>query len=274
MEKEKKQEEKKQEGNAGNAKEMSFWEHLDELRGTIFRSAAGIVICMTAVFLNKYLLFDVIILGPTDSEFPLYSLFNSLSYAWDMPSLQIEPFSLSFQNVTVSGQFFTHISTSFWFGLVLSFPWIIYQIWLFVRPALYENERKAATGAFGFSSLLFFLGIAVGYFLALPLAVKFLGTYQVSDRVDNVIALTSYIDLFVVLEISMGLLFQLPILVFMLGRIGILRRWMLRKYRRHAIVVIMTVVAVVSPTVDPVSMLALSLPIWLLYEASVYLCPK
>ena len=265
---------KEENKQSGNTKEMSFWEHLDELRGTIFRSAAGIVVCMTIVFLNKYILFDVIILGPTDSEFPLYRLFNTLSETWDMPSLFIEPFSLSFQNVTVSGQFFTHISTSFWFGLVLAFPWIIYQIWLFVRPALYENERKAATGAFGFSSLLFFMGIVVGYFLALPLAVKFLGTYQVSDRVDNVIALTSYIDLFVVLEISMGLLFQLPILIFMLGRIGILQRWMLRKYRRHAILVIMIVVAIVSPTVDPISMLALSLPIWLLYEVSIYLCKR
>ncbi|MDR0558897.1 MAG: twin-arginine translocase subunit TatC [Prevotellaceae bacterium] len=268
---EKEEEEKK---HTGDAKEMSFWEHLDELRGTIFRIAGGIIVCMILVFANRHLIFDVIIFGPTSSDFILYRGLNWLAKVWNISSLNIEYFKLNFQNVTVSGQFFTHINTSFWFGLVLSFPWIIFQLWRFVSPALYDNERKAATRAFSFSSLLFFTGVAVAYFMVIPLSVKFLGTYYVAENVENIITIASYIDMFVLLAISMGLIFQLPILIMMLSRIGIVRRRMLNKYRRHAIVGIVTLAAIVTPTADPFTMLVVSMPVWLLYEFSIYLCKK
>lgn len=260
--------------NTADPKEMSFWDHLEELRGTIFRIIAGLIVCMILIFINRHLVFDIIIFGPTDDNFLLYRMFNRLAEMLSMPSLGIEPFKLQFQNVTMSGQFFVHISTSFWFGLVVSFPWIIYQIWMFVSPALYDNERKAVTRAFSFSSVLFFMGVMVAYFLVIPLSFKFLGTYYVSEKVENIPTISSYIDMFVLLAISMGLVFQLPILIMLLSRIGVVRRHMLKKYRRHAVVGIVTVAAVITPSGDPFTMLVVSLPIWLLYEFSIFLCKK
>ncbi|MDR1886592.1 MAG: twin-arginine translocase subunit TatC [Prevotellaceae bacterium] len=260
---------------AGDAREMSFWDHLDDLRKTLFRIAIGIFACMILVFVNKYIVFDVIIFGPTSSDFLLYRALCSLGNLLSLPSLCIEPFSLhNLQNITISGQFFTHVSTSFWFGFVLSFPWIIYQLWLFVRPALYENERSAISKAFAFSSILFFVGVLVGYFLVFPMTLKFMGFYEVSKSVDNIFTLTSYIDTLTILVLGMGIVFQMPILILILSRIGVVNKAFLRKYRRHSIVVILTLAAIITPSPDPTTMLAASIPILLLYEFSIYICKQ
>jgi sec-independent protein translocase protein TatC len=191
-----------------------------------------------------------------------------------MPGLCVEPFEAQLQNITVSGQFFTHVSTSFWIGLVMSFPWIIYQLWLFVRPALYDNERAAATKAFWFSSILFFAGVFVGYVMVFPMAFKWLVVYSVSTRVEQIITLTSYIDVLVMLVLGMGIVFQMPVLILLLSRIGIVNKAFLKKYRRYAIVIILIVVAIVTPTPDPFTMLIASVPLLLLYEFSIYICKQ
>jgi len=256
----------------GNPKEMTFWDHLDDLRWTLMRIAIGVVICMIIIFANKELVFGKILFGPSSSDFILYRGLCKLGELFSFPSFCVEPFKLNLINTTVSGQFFTHISTSFWFGLVLSFPWIIYQLWLFVKPALYDNERAAATKAFSFTSVLFFMGVLVGYFLVFPITVKFLGTYQVVDDVPNLLTLSSYIDTLVILTMSMGLVFQLPILILLLSRVGVVNKNFLRKYRRYAIVIILVLAAIITPTADPFTMMVVAAPILLLYEFSIYLC--
>jgi sec-independent protein translocase protein TatC len=264
-------EEKKQ---SGDPKEMSFWDHLDDLRATLFRIALGILIFMILVFANKTLVFDVIVFGPSNSDFILYKGLCWLGNLLSMSGLCMEPFHAKLQNITVAGQFFTHVSTSFWFGLVLSFPWIIYQLWLFVRPALYDNERTAATKAFWFSSTLFYIGVAVGYILVFPVAFKFLVTYSVSDFVEERVTLASYIDLLVMLVLGMGVVFQMPVLILLLSRIGIVNKAFLKKYRRYAIVIILILIAVITPTPDPATMLIASVPLLLLYEFSIYICKQ
>ncbi|MDR1897335.1 MAG: twin-arginine translocase subunit TatC [Prevotellaceae bacterium] len=267
------EEEKKKYG--GDPKEMSFWDHLDDLRWTLMRIAIGLGVCMVLVFMNRHIVFDIIVFGPTSSDFILYRGLCYLGNLLHYPSLCIEPFSLhNLQNITVAGQFFTHVSTSFWFGFVLSFPWIIYQLWLFVRPALYENERSSITKAFSFSSILFFVGVLVGYLLVFPMTLKFMGFYQVSESVENIITLASYIDTLIVLVMGMGLVFQMPVLILILSRLGIVNKAFLRKYRRYAIVIILTLAAIVTPSPDPSTMLAASIPLLLLYEFSIYICKK
>ncbi|MDR2286707.1 MAG: twin-arginine translocase subunit TatC [Prevotellaceae bacterium] len=264
-------EEKKQ---SGDPKEMSFWDHLDDLRSTLFRIAIGIFVCMILVFINKWLVFDVIIFGPASSDFILYRVMCKLGNLLSMPGFCVEPFNAKIQNITVGGQFFTHISTSFWFGLVLSFPWIIYQLWLFVRPALYDNERIATKRAFWFSSTLFYAGVLVGYMLVFPMAFKFLDIYNVSGRVEQIITLDSYIGVLVILVLGMGIVFQMPMLILLLSHIGIVNKAFLRKYRRYAIIIILIITAIVTPTPDPYTMLIASAPLLLLYEFSIYICKQ
>jgi sec-independent protein translocase protein TatC len=264
-------EEKKQ---TGDPKEMSFWDHLDDLRSTLFRIAIGIFVCMILIFVNKSFVFDVIVFGPSSSGFILYRAMCRLGEFLSMPGLCIEPFKPEFQNITVAGQFFTHVSTSFWFGLVLSFPWIIYQLWLFVRPALYDNERVATTKAFWFSSTLFYAGVFTGYIFVFPVAFRFLVTYSISEVVKEIVTLTSYIDLLVMLVLGMGVVFQMPVLILLLSRIGVVNKAFLRKYRRYAIVIILTLIAIITPTPDPATMLIASVPLLLLYEFSIYICKQ
>lgn len=251
-----------------------LWTYLDNFRGALFRSAAGIFVCMIVVFINRHIVFDVIIFGPASSDFLLYQWLCKLGEQLSMPSLCIESFSLRFQNITVSGQFFSHISTSFWFGLALAFPWIVYQFWRCIKPLLPQTGRSTAGKVLTFSFLLLVAGMLTGYFFVLPLAARFLGLYQVADAVHNITSLTSYVDTFVMLVIGMGLAFQMPVIILILSRIGILHRSFLTKYRRHAIVIIVTIMAIITPTPDPMTMTIASIPLLLLYEFSIFICRK
>ena len=253
---------------------LLLWRRIDELRGAIFRSAVGVFACMILVFVNRATVFDLIIFAPTDSEFVLYRLMCGLGEWLSLSSLCIEPFTLKFQNIMIAGQFFAHLSVSFWFGVLLAFPWMVYQFWRFALPMVNPGARVATSKMLVLSSALFFAGAATGYFLAVPLAMKFLGLYQVADPVENIITLTSYVDTFVMLALGMGAAFQMPVLILLLSRIGILRRRMLTKYRRHAIVVILLVAAIITPTPDPFTMSVVSLPLLLLYELGVRICKK
>ncbi|MDR2467000.1 MAG: twin-arginine translocase subunit TatC [Prevotellaceae bacterium] len=253
---------------------LQLWRRVDELRGAIFRSAAGVFACMVLAFVNRAIVFDFLIFAPADSDFALYRLMCWAGERLSLSSLCVEPFALKFQNILIAGQFFAHLSVSFWFGVLLAFPWVVYQLWRFAMPMVNRGARVATGRMLVLSSALFFAGAATGYFLAIPLAMKFLGMYQVADPVENIITLTSYADTFVMLALGMGVSFQMPVLILLLSRIGILRRRMLTKYRRHAIVVILLVAAIITPTPDPFTMSVVSLPLVLLYELGVRICKK
>lgn len=249
---------------------MTFWDHLDELRKVLYRSAIFLVVFMLVFFGLKDILFDSIIFAPTSSDFILYRGMDRVLQWLHLPAL--EPFSLKLINIELSAQFFIHISTSFYFGLVCATPIILYFLWGFVSPALYPNEIRAVKKAFGLSGFLFFIGVMVGYFLVFPLTLRFLGTYQVSRSVVNEISLQSYISMFVWLILIMGIVFELPCLALLLSKFGIITKSLLKKYRKHAFVIILVLAAFITPSGDPFTLFAVAMPIYFLYEISILLC--
>ena len=249
---------------------MTFWEHLDELRKVLFRSAIVIVALMAGIFMAKDFVFDKVVFAPINSDFALYKLIDKVLVMMGMPTLP--EFKLSLINIDLSAQFFIHISTTFYFALVLSVPFIVYQLWKFVSPALYDNEKRAAKGAFAFAGVLFLLGVLVGYYLIFPLSLRFLGTYQVSLEVANQISLQSYISMFTWLILIMGVVFEMPSLAVILSRIGILTKSFLKKYRRHAFIVMLVLAAFITPSGDPFTLMAVGLPLYGLYELSILVC--
>lgn len=249
---------------------MTFWEHLDELRKVLFRSAIVIVALMAGIFMAKDFVFDKVVFAPINSDFALYKLIDKVLVMMGMPTLP--EFKLSLINIDLSAQFFIHISTTFYFALVLSVPFIVYQLWKFVSPALYDNEKRAAKGAFAFAGVLFLLGVLVGYYLIFPLTLRFLGTYQVSLEVANQISLQSYISMFTWLILIMGVVFEMPSLAVILSRIGILTKSFLKKYRRHAFIVMLVLAAFITPSGDPFTLMAVGLPLYGLYELSILVC--
>lgn len=245
---------------SGAGKEMSFWDHLEELRGTIVRSALAVVIMSVAGLAFREFLFDGIILKPTRPEFVVYRLLG-----WK--------FSMNLINVDISAQFFVHLKAALGTGLVASFPYIIWEIWKFISPALYEREVKPVRGAFLLSSLLFYLGVLVGYFFILPVCLQFFMNYKVSDTVVNSITLNSYMSMFISMVLLIGIVFEFPTVIAVLSRLGAVNRRMLRKGRKYAFVIILVLSAVITPS-DPFSMLVLAIPLYLLYEFSILLCAK
>ncbi len=248
---------------------MTFWEHLDEFRKVIFRSAIAIVLFMVVVFVNKTFVFEKVIFAPRSSDFILYQWLGSLADFLGMPGLRPEPFEVELQNIELSAQFFTHINISFSLGFVLATPFILYQLWLFIRPALYPNERHSVVSAFGWCSLLFFMGVTVGYLFVFPLTVNFLAGYHVTEWVKNQISLQSYIHMFTWLILIMGLVFEMPVLLRVLSRIGIISKEMLKKYRRHAACILLLLAAIITPSGDAFTLFIVALPLYLLYEVSI-----
>jgi sec-independent protein translocase protein TatC len=238
--------------------EMSFWDHLEELRGSIIRSALYLCAFSCLGLCFKHLLFEGIILAPTRPDFCVYRLLG-----WD--------FGVKLINIDLSAQFFVHLRASLAAGLILSFPLIVWEIWKFVAPALYASEKKALRSAFLLSGVLFYVGVAVGYFLILPLCLQFFMNYTVSETVVNTISLNSYMGMFTSLVLLDGVVFEFPTVVLALSRLGILDKAMLRKGRRYAFVVILIFAAIITPA-DPVSMFVLAIPLYLLYEFSILLC--
>ena len=239
--------------------EMSFWDHLDVLRGTLFRSV-GAIILVSIIFLAIPEQLFKVVLWPTTPDFVLYR--------W----LGLD-FQMSLINIEVSAQFFVHLKMSILTAAIIAFPYVIYEIWKFIAPALYENERKAVRKAFGMSSFLFYLGVAVGYFIVLPVCLMFFMNYTVSDAVQNTISLNSYISLFTSMVFLIGLLFKFPTVVLVLSHLGILTRKQLRSFRKSAFVVILVLAAFITPS-DPFSMFVLSIPLYGLYEFSILVCKK
>ena len=240
--------------------EMSFWDHIDVLRGTIFRSAAAILFFAVLVLCFKSFVFDQIILAPSHSDFFIYR--------W----LRI-PFSMELINIDISAQFFIHLKTSIALGFILAFPIVIYEIWKFVAPALYENEKKAVKKAFGFASVLFYTGVIVGYMIILPITLNFFQGYTVSESVKNTISLQSYISMFTSMVLLFGIVFEFPTVIAVMSKFGIIDRAFLRKYRKYAIVIVLILAAIITPA-DPFSMFVAAVPLYLLYELSILFCSK
>ncbi|MDR0660763.1 MAG: twin-arginine translocase subunit TatC [Prevotellaceae bacterium] len=257
-----------------DGKEMSFWDHLDELRGVLFHSAIVIVILMAVAFGFKDFVFGQVIFAPTTSDFPLYNGLCKLGELLGMSGLCVDPFEIKVVNIQLASQFFTHMSVSFWIGFLVGFPYLLYELWRFVRPALFPNEKKHIKLAFGFGGILFFMGVLLGYYLIFPLTLKFLGTYQLTDDLQNQISLSSYISTFTWLILIMGLVFELPMLALVLSKIGVLHKGMLRKYRKYAVLIIFVVSAVITPTGDAFTLCMIALPILMLYEFSIFLVQK
>ncbi|MDO5570639.1 MAG: twin-arginine translocase subunit TatC [Bacteroidales bacterium] len=254
--------------------EMSFWDHLDALRKVLINSGLIVVVISLLFFSFMFRIFDSIILAPTSSNFVVYRWMCALSTRYDfLPDLCNNEFKVDLMNYNLNSQFFVHMSTSFWLGLVFSFPIVVYQLWSFISPALYEHEKKNARIAFFFGNIMFYLGLFVGYMTIFPMTLRFLATYQVSEMVPNIISLDSYMSNFLTLIFMMGIVFELPLLCWLLSRMGLLTRSFFKKYRRYAIVIMLIVAAVITPA-DPFSMIIMFFPLYLLYEGSAFVVRK
>ena len=239
---------------------MSFWDHLDVLRGTLFRSALSVFLASIVMFCFKDFLFGKVILAPSRPDFFMYRILGG-------------GVSMQLINTEVSAQFFVHLKVSFICGLVIAFPYIIYEIWKFIAPALYDNEKRSVRKAFLGSALLFYAGVATGFCLIFPVTLSFFQGYTVSDAIANTITLNSYISMFSSMVILFGIVFEFPVLIAILSNMGIVTREMLTKYRKHAFVGVLIVAAVITPA-DPFSMLIAAAPLYLLYELSVIVCVR
>lgn len=252
-----------------NDNEMTFWDHLDDLRKTLFRIAAFVGISSIVFFAYMKVIFDNVILAPTRNDFILYHWLNQASKIVPLfPDFCIGTFQVKVININLSSQFFVHMSTSLWLALVFSFPFIIYQLFLFVKPALHRNERKNAGGVFFFGNVLFYIGVAVGYFFIFPMTLRFLAGYQLSIFIEQSVSLDSYMDNFLMICFWMGLVFELPIVTWFLSQMGILHREFFIKYRKHAFFALFVIVAIFSPTGDPFTIFLFFLPIYALWEIS------
>lgn len=253
--------------------EMTFLQHLEELRWHIIRALAAVVIGAIVAFIFKNIIFDHIILAPNNPDFITNRLLCRLAELVNVPVLCINQDPIELISIKMSGQFTTHINISLVAGLILAFPYVFWEFWSFFRPALYEKERKYARGAVTMASLLFVTGVLFGYFIITPLSINFLGSYRVSDIVTNQINVSSYIGSVTSVALSAGVTFELPIVVFFLARIGVLTPDFMRKYRRHAIVIVLVVAAVITPP-DIFSLILVSIPLLLLYEASIFIAGR
>ncbi len=227
---------------------MTFWDHLDALRSHLWRMLLAVLLAAVVCFCFKDLLFAAV--------------------------LHPKPADLTLINVDIAQQFLTHMRVSLLVGLLLAAPYVIYQLFAFVAPGLYSTERRVAVRALAAACLLFYAGVALNYFVIFPFAVRFLGSYQVSAEVQNLISLSSYVDLLLLLSLMMGLLFELPVLCAMLGRMGLLKAEAMVRYRRHAVVAILILGAVITPTGDPVTLLLVAAPIYLLWELSILIVKR
>ena len=248
---------------------MTFLEHLEELRWRLVKSSAIILFFWIFAFIGKKIIFDVILFAPRSSDFITYRAFCWFSNLISLgDKLCMGDVEISVQNIDMSGQFSTHIMVSIVSGFIIAFPFVLYQMWSFLKPGLKEKERTSAKGIVFFSSILFFMGILFGYFIISPLSLQFLGAYRVSDDVVSSIKLNSYISTLVSITLSTGLVFQLPILVYFFTKIGLITPEFLKKYRKHSLVAVLILAAIITPP-DITSQVLVAMPIMVLYEVSI-----
>ena len=237
---------------------MTFWEHLDELRGSLIRMAIAAIAMGLVAFAMKETLFDIV-LAPSKPDFFLYRIIGA------------EPFDIKLINTGLAEQFTIHMKVALTVGLLVASPYILYLLFHFVSPALYENEKRYSVRITLSAYLMFIVGVALNYFLVFPLTVRFLGTYSVSADIENMLTLSSYVDSMLMMSLWFGIIFELPVVCWLLGKFGLLKAEWMTRYRRHAIVAILIIAAIITPTGDIFTLMVVSLPIYILYEASAIL---
>ena len=245
---------------------MDFWEHLEELRGCLLKALVAVALCAVAAFCCKDWLF-ALVMAPSKSDFITYRLFSRLTGASN-------DFHIDLFNPELAQQFLVHMKVALWMGLLIVSPYLLYLLFHFVAPGLYAHERRYALRAVGSGYVMFLLGVALNYLLIFPLTFRFLGTYQVSADVPNQIALSSYISILLMLCFLMGVVFELPVLCWLLAKIGLLKPDFMRKYRKHAVVAILIIAAVITPSGDAMTLSMVALPIYALYEISILVVKK
>lgn len=251
-----------------NTDKQSFWDHLDVLRAAIVKSLFVAILFGVVAFCFKEELFAVI-LAPKDADFITYRLLYSLNGL--VTEADAPDFLVRLINTGLAEQFIIHMKAALCAGMLCASPYVLYQLFRFISPALYVNERKYVVGVVGGGYAMFALGVAVSYFLVFPLTFRFLGTYQVSGEVENMIALQSYISTLMTMSLAMGLVFEIPILSWLFAKLGFLSADFMRRYRKHTIVIILVIAAVITPTSDVFTLLLVALPMWLLYEVSIWI---
>ncbi|WBU89450.1 twin-arginine translocase subunit TatC [Cellulophaga omnivescoria] len=257
-----------------NPDEMSFLDHLEELRWHLIRSTLAVVIIGIVAFAMKEFIFDTVLLGPKKMNFPTYKFFCSVATYFGMDSsFCAETLPFTIQSRTMAGQFSAHIWTSIWAGFIVGFPYILYEMWRFISPGLYEKERKNSKGFIFAASFLFFSGVLFGYYIVTPFSINFLGTYQVSEEVLNEFDLSSFISTVKASVIACGIMFELPIIIYFLTKVGLVTPEVLKKHRKIALVVVLIVAAVITPP-DVASQIVVTIPVLILYQISIYISKR
>ena len=251
-----------------NSDKMTFWEHVDVFRKVIFKCLAVWLVCAVGAFCFKDILFNVLF-APSTSDFIVYRWMCSLGNLISFPALCPEEFSAEFINTELASQFTTHLQVAAIMGVLVAFPYLIIQLYGFVAPALYTQEKRYSILLIFFGVLLFALGVLLNYFIIFPFAFRFLSTYQVQEAVINQIALNSYISTLLVLSLLLGILFEIPIIAYFLAKLDLIDKSMLVKYRKHAIVALSILSAIITPTADIFTLLLVTVPLYLLYELSI-----
>lgn len=249
--------------------EMSFFDHLEALRWHLIRASIAIVLFTILAFVFYDFVFDTVIMGPMDPQFFTYRMLCKLGDYLNRPGFCIDKIPGKIINTEMAGQFTLQINSALLIGITLGFPYLLFEIWRFVKPALHENERKAASGFVFYASMLFILGILFGYYVVTPESISFLAGYQVSKVIENTFTIDSYLSSVSTLTLATGIVFELPILVYVLSNIGILTAKTMRQGRRYAIVGILVVAAVITPTPDVLTMMVVTIPLFLLYEVGI-----
>lgn len=252
--------------------ELTFWDHLEVFRKLLFRVAGIWFVLAIGFFVAMPWIFDRVILAPCRNDFIFYRFLHRIGESMGVTGeFFTRTFEVKLININLAAPFFIHMSAAFWMSVVVSVPYLFYEIWRFVRPGLYENEKRQIRQVLSLGTVMFFTGVLLGYFMVYPLTLRFLATYELSPAIQNCISLNSYIDNFMMIILMMGVVFELPLVAWLLSLMGVVNRKTLAKYRRHAVVVIFVLAAVVTPTGDPFTMTVVALPLCLLYEVSILL---
>lgn len=249
--------------------EMSFFDHLDILRKHLIRSAVAIILFTGLAFYFYDFIFDTVIMGPSKPGFWTYRMLCQLGEYLHRPGFCVDNIKIELINTEMAGQFTLQINSSFIIGITLGFPYLLYEVWLFIKPALLEKERKSATGFVFYASVLFLIGILFGYYVITPESISFLAGYNVSSSIKNLISIDNYLSSVATLTLATGVVFELPILIYILSTLGILTAKFMKETRRYAIILILIVAAIVTPTPDMLTMTVVSVPLFLLYEVSI-----
>jgi sec-independent protein translocase protein TatC len=252
-------------------KEMAFLDHLEELRWHVVRAVGAIFICMIVAFIFVPWIFENIVFAPAKLDFPAFKYMCELGKLSGIEELCVKELPFKIQSRNMTGQFMMSLTAAFVIGLIVSFPYVVWELWSFVKPGLQNKERKFSKGAVLAVSFLFLLGVGFGYFILSPMTIWFLSTYSISPLISNEFDITSYVSTLASLILGCGLLFQFPMVIYFLSKVGIVTPDLMRKYRKHSIVVLLILGAIITPSGDPFSLTVISLPLYVLFEISIYI---